>query len=108
VTSWFRSIRLGDALSLRAFPILEIFYAERDRVADDLIRVVLLLGALSMLFAHIFAFNDLTDLDADAAHPHKAPDTFTRRLSRRSMKALVVALMALASFAGARTSRLRI
>jgi 4-hydroxybenzoate polyprenyltransferase len=61
-----------------------------------------------MLFAHIVAFNDLTDLDADAGHPHKAPDTFTRRMSRRSMKTLVVALMALASFAGARTSRLRI
>jgi len=99
VTSWFRSIRLGDTLILQAFPILGIFYAERDRVADDLIRVALLLGSLSMLFAHIFAFNDLTDLDADAAHPHKASDTFTRRMSRRSMKALVVALGA-ASGAG--------
>jgi hypothetical protein len=54
VTSWFRSNRLGDALSLQAFPILGIFYAERDRVADDLIRVVLLLGSLSIaLRAHL-------------------------------------------------------
>jgi 4-hydroxybenzoate polyprenyltransferase len=98
LTRILRSLRLVEAMAFQAFPALGLATCGRALVLSEPGRAALLLTGLWLLYLHIFALNDLANVDQDLADPHKGAKTFVARgLSRRTMRLVVWGLGLLAA-----------
>jgi len=85
-----RSLRLAEAAALQGFPVLGLATCGRALVLAEPGQAALLLTGLWLVYLHIFALNDLANVDEDLADPRKRAETFVARgLSRPAMRRVV-------------------
>jgi 4-hydroxybenzoate polyprenyltransferase len=93
-----RSLRLTEGAALQAFPVVGLATCGRALVLAELGQAALLLTGLWLVYLHIFAFNDLANVDEDLADPRKRAETFVAHgLSHPAMRRAVSGLGLLAA-----------
>jgi 4-hydroxybenzoate polyprenyltransferase len=101
-SSWLGSIRIEESVVLQAFPVFGLACARPVLGPAVLVSSAVLLAALFLLFAYIFALNDWADAEQDQRDPRKAAITSRRqRLPPRLLQrlALILAIGGAALFA---------
>ena len=92
------SLRLAESAALQAFPVLGLAAGGGALVLAEPGRAGLLLIGLWLVYLHIFALNDLANIDDDLLDPGKRTATFVARgLSRLAMRRVVWGLGLLAA-----------